>query len=77
MKDVLVRNIDEHALEVLGRRAKEADRSLGSELKRVIEQAARAADSDAARELADRIAADLAGREHADSAELVREGRDR
>jgi len=77
MANVHVRDIDDRALEVLRRQADVAGRSLNAELKRVIEQAARAADADAARALAEQISARLAGRPHPDSAALVREGRDR
>jgi hypothetical protein len=44
---------------------------------RDLDPAARASDVDAARRLADRITAYLSGREHPDSAGLVREVRDR
>jgi plasmid stability protein len=77
MSNVHVRDIDDHALEVLKRQAEACGRSLNAELKRLIEQAARAADADAARELADQISARLSGRPHPDSAALVREVRDR
>jgi plasmid stability protein len=77
MANIHVRDIDDHALDVLRHQAEACGRSLNAELKRVIEQAARAADADAARELADRISARLSGRPHPDSAVLVREERDR
>jgi plasmid stability protein len=77
MANIHVRDIDDHALDVLKRQAEACGRSLNAELKRVIEQAARAADADAARALADQISARLAGRPHPDSAVLVREERDR
>lgn len=77
MGNIHVRDIDDHALEVFKRQAEACGRSLNAELKRVLEQAAAAADSDAARALADEISARLSGRPHPDSAELVREVRDR
>jgi plasmid stability protein len=77
MANVHVREVDDHALEILRRQADASGRSLNAELKRIIEQAARAADADAARDLAEQISARLAGRPHPDSAVLVREERDR
>ncbi|MFO0951210.1 MAG: Arc family DNA-binding protein [Isosphaeraceae bacterium] len=76
MGNVLVRDVDEGAIEVLRRRAEAEGRSLNAELRRVIEQAARAADAGAARELAEAIRVRLSGREHVSNAELVREMRD-
>ena len=43
----------------------------------ILDSAARASDVDAARQLADRITAHLSGQEHPDSADLVRQVRDR
>ena len=51
--------------------------ALQAELKRILELAARASDEDAARDLAEKISAALAGRSHPDSTALVREDRDR
>ena len=48
MANIHVRDIDDHALDVLRHQAEACGRSLNAELKRVIEQAARAADADAA-----------------------------
>ncbi|GAC1448558.1 MAG: hypothetical protein NVSMB9_31840 [Isosphaeraceae bacterium] len=45
MKDVRVRDIDDRALEVLKRLAEACGRSLVAELRRIIAQAARAADA--------------------------------
>lgn len=77
MANIHVRDVDDHALDVLKRQAEASGRSLNAELKRIIEQAARAADPAAALALADRISARLSGRPHPDSAVLVREERDR
>lgn len=77
MPDFLIRDLDPHDLDLLRRRASASGRSLQAEIKRILELAARASDVDAARELADRIGAELAGRPHPDSAVLVREVRDR
>jgi hypothetical protein len=77
MPNVLVRDIAERDLELLKRRAEACGRSLQAELKRILELAARASDEDAARALAERVNAALAGRSHPDSAALVREDRDR
>jgi len=77
MPNVLVREIDERDLELLKRRAQASGRSLQAELKRILELAARASDEDAARALAERVSAALAGRPHPDSADLIRKDRDR
>jgi hypothetical protein len=77
MPNVLVRDIDDRDLELLKRRAEACGRSLQSELKRILELAARASDEDAARALAERVSAALAGRPHPDSVALIREDRDR
>jgi hypothetical protein len=77
MPNVLVREIDERDLELLKRRARASGRSLQAELKRILELAARASDEDAARALAERVSAALAARPHPDSADLIREDRDR
>jgi plasmid stability protein len=77
MPDVLVRNIAERDLELLEERAQASGRSLQAELKRILELAARAADEDAARALAEQVSSTLAGRPHPDSADLIRKDRDR
>jgi plasmid stability protein len=77
MANVLVREIDERDLELLKRRALASGRSLQAELKRILELAARASDEETARALAERVSAALAGRQHPDSADLIRNDRDR
>ena len=77
MPDLLIRDLKPATHELLRRRAETSGRSLQAEVQLVLDSAARASDVDAARELADRISARLSGREHPDSAELVREVRDR
>jgi hypothetical protein len=75
MPDVLVRDVDEAALARLKERARGNGRSLGAELKIVIEQAARQIDMTTARALAEQMTRQLAGRPHTDSTELLREDR--
>jgi plasmid stability protein len=77
MPNVLVRALDARDLELLKRRAQAGGRSLQAELKRILKLAARAADEDAARALAEQVNAALARRPHPDSAVLIRKGRDR
>jgi plasmid stability protein len=77
MPDVLVRDVDETALARLKEKAKAHGRSLGVELKFILEQAAKQLDMLTARELAERMSRSLDGRQHTDSAELLREDRDR
>ncbi len=76
MAQVLVRNLTEKSLARLKHRARDHGRSLQSELRQILEQAASSNMLGASR-LARRIRRELAGREHSDSAELVAEDRDR
>jgi plasmid stability protein len=75
MPDVLVRDVDAEALAKLKDRARRNGRSLGAELKLVIEQAARQLDMEAALALAQEMTRRLGGRRHTDSSELLREDR--
>ena len=75
MPDVLVRDVDETALARLKERARGNGRSLGAELKIIIEQFARQVDMTTARALAEQMTRRLAGRPHTDSNELLREDR--
>lgn len=77
MPDVLVRDVDEHALARLKEMAKAHGRSLGVELKLILEQAAKRLDMVAARKSAEQMRHSLEGRRHTDSAALLREDRDR
>jgi hypothetical protein len=77
MPDVLVRDVDATALAKLKERARTNGRSLGSELRLILEQAARTVDMATARAEAERMTELLAGRPHTDSAELLREDRRR
>ncbi len=77
MANVLVREIDDRDLELLKRPAQASGRSLQAEMKRILELAARASDEDAALALAEQVNAALAGRQHPDSAKLIRRDRDR
>ena len=76
MAQVLVRNLTEKTLARLKHRARDHGRSLQSELRQILEQAASSDMLEASR-LARRIRRELAGREHSDSAELVAEDRGR
>jgi plasmid stability protein len=77
MADLLIRDLKPSTHELLRRRAEASGRSLQAEVHSILDSATRASDVNAARELADRIAARLSDRQHPDSAELVREVRDR
>ena len=76
MGQLLVRALDDAVID-LERRAESNHRSLEAELRDILEQASRQADLSKAAELADRIRTKLEGRYHSDSAELIREDRDR
>lgn len=79
MSDVLIRNVPESVLEALKRRAKQRRRSLQQELLGILEEAAAVARRPTPAELAATIRAQLAqsGRRFSDSAELMREDRER
>ena len=76
MSQILVRNLDDAAVERLKSRAKAHGRSLQSEAKYILEQSARI-DVAEARKLVDCIRRSFEGRKFVDSTELVREDRDR
>jgi hypothetical protein len=78
MPDLLIRDLNPVTHDALRRHHAEATgRSLQVEVHRILDSASKAADPAAARELADRIAAALADRDHPDSANAVRAVRDR
>lgn len=79
MAQVLVRNLDEEVVESLKRRAKQDGRSLQSEVKFILEQAAEEpiVDMETARALVEKIRKKFKGRKFPDSVELIREDRDR
>jgi antitoxin FitA len=77
MAQILVRNLDEEVVRKLKRRAKLLGRSLQSEAKRILEEAAEGGvlDKASAFEMADAFRKSLKGRKFSDSAKLVREDR--
>jgi antitoxin FitA len=75
MPDVLVRDLDEATLAQLKDRASGNGRSLGMELKLILEQAARQCNMAKAREMAEQMTQRLSDRSHTDSAQLLREDR--
>jgi antitoxin FitA len=77
MGQVLVRGLDDTVIERLRQRAESHHRSLEAELRVILEQVSRQVDVATARDLADRIRSRLEGRLHSDSAELIREDRER
>ena len=79
MSDVLVRNLDEAALERLKSRASQNGRSLQAELKLILEEASRAerVDRHAYRLLAEKIRRELGPGPHGDSGALQAEDRER
>ena len=78
MAQILVRDLDDATVERLKRRAQANGRSLQAEVKMVLEQHARM-EMAAFWEKADRIREELkaTGRTFSDSAEIIREERDR
>lgn len=76
MASVLIRDLEEGTVEQLKARAQRNGRSLQGELKLILEQAAAGTLPDH-REMFRRLDRMLAGRTFSDSAELVREDRER
>jgi plasmid stability protein len=76
MAQILVRDLDDKIVDRLKTRAADHRRSLQAEVKLILEQAARL-DRAEARRVADEIRNQLKGRRMSDSADLIRESRDR
>ncbi|HET6520653.1 MAG TPA: hypothetical protein VFG47_12670 [Geminicoccaceae bacterium] len=77
MAQVLVRDLDERTVERLKERARTHGRSLQREAKAILEEAANAPTVEEARAAAERVRRRFAGRTFSDSAELIREDRER
>ncbi len=77
MPQMLVRDLDPEVVERLKARARAHGRSLQKEVKSILEEAAATLSMGEAAEAAELWQRRLAGREHSDSAELVREDRER
>lgn len=79
MPDVLVRNLDSPALAELKRRAKKNHRSLQAELRLILHRAAeqKGASFEEAVRFADEMRRKYAGKITGDSADLIREDRER
>jgi len=76
MAQVLVRDLDEELVDRLKERAKDHGRSLQGEVKAILEGAAKYS-MEEARVVAQQWQKKLAGRIHGNSADLIREDRDR
>jgi len=76
MAQVLIRNIDDEAIERLKARAARKKTSLERELRTIITEAA-SSDRLEVRRRAAEMRRGLAGRKHSDSTTLIREDRDR
>ena len=77
MAQVLVRDLDAKVVARLKERARQHGCSLQKETKAILEDAARQGSLEEARDAAARVRQSLAGRTFSDSAELVREDRER
>ena len=77
MAQMLVRDLDPEVVERLKARARVHGRSLQKEVKAILEEAAATLSLSEAEEVAELWQKRLAGREYSDSAELVREDRER
>jgi antitoxin FitA len=76
MADILIRGVDPKVVARLKKQAKAHGRSLQAEAKGILENAAMV-DLEAGRKLAEKIRRSFGDRKFTDSAELVREDRDR
>ncbi len=76
MAHLLVRDLDQGTIDRLKARAKRHRRSLQGEVKLILEETATRSVMDA-QAIAEQVRARLAGRGFSDSAELIREDRDR
>jgi plasmid stability protein len=74
--DVLIKDISEETLAKLRRRAERHGRSVEEEVRQIIDDGAQGDFAEARRGVED-VRAILAGRRFSDSAELIREDRDR
>jgi plasmid stability protein len=79
MAQILVRNLDEKVVKQLKKRAKREGRSLQAEAKRILEQAVTSptVDMATAKKMMEDFRRRFKGRRFSDSAELIREDRDR
>ena len=77
MAQVLVRDLDADVVERLKTRARRHGHSLQKEAKAILEDAARRYSMEEARRVAEKCHDRLAGRTFSDSAELIREDRER
>ncbi|MDQ3635639.1 MAG: hypothetical protein M3405_14175 [Acidobacteriota bacterium] len=77
MPDVLVRNVEDELLQGLKERAKSNGRSLQKELKMLFRSFVEETETLSSDETAAKIRNALRGRNHSDSAELLREDRQR
>jgi plasmid stability protein len=76
MAQVLIRDLETGIVDKLKRRARRSGRSLEAELRLVLERAANEEPADAMAEV-ERVRALFAGRRFSDSADLIREDRER
>ena len=76
MAQILIRDLDESLVERLERRARRNSRSLEAEVKLVLEQAA-GMEPEAVSAAVDKIRRRIGNRAFADTADIIREGRDR
>lgn len=76
MGDILIRGLDDELIDRIKRRARSGGRSLQAELRAMIEQAARL-DPAEARRVAARFRRQFGAVQFDDSADLIREDRDR
>ena len=77
MGQVTIPDVDDDIIERIRVQAKARNQTLEAELRDIMYLASKRVDAETARRAADEIRARLAGRVFSDSAELIREDRDR
>ena len=79
MAQILVRNLNEKTVKALKKRAKSQGRSLQAEVKLILEEVANSekVDMETAKKMLEELRKKLKGRKFSDSAELIREDRER
>ena len=77
MAQILVRGLNDAAVDRLKKRAEASRRSLEAEVRDILDTASRRISVEEAAALAARIRHELSGRQHSDSVESIRPDRDR
>ncbi|HET9200302.1 MAG TPA: Arc family DNA-binding protein [Dehalococcoidia bacterium] len=77
MPNILIRDVDPKVLEKLKKRASSSGRSLQAEVRRILEESSALLSADEFLAKIKKFQAETAGRQTSDSADLIREDRER